>query len=154
MIYKWYESIETWYICTYHVNVFTNIISCTHDIILMNMYAWYVSCIWRCISCQHDLESGCLDINLFSCVHELFVSCELKIGSCLHDCNGKWFVVVSVRTEEWVQPLLYLSISKSCQLSSTHSPLFMDEIFLTDLRTSKKKFDPHSLLHWFHRVYS
>jgi hypothetical protein len=36
---------------------------------------------------------------------------------------GKWLVSVRVRTEERVQPLLYLSISKSYQLSSTDSPL-------------------------------
>jgi hypothetical protein len=36
---------------------------------------------------------------------------------------GKLLVSVSVRTEERVQPLLYLSISKSYQLSSTDSPL-------------------------------
>ncbi len=36
---------------------------------------------------------------------------------------GKWLVSVSVRTEERVQPLLHLSISKSYQLSSTDSPL-------------------------------
>ena len=32
---------------------------------------------------------------------------------------GKWFVSVRVRTEDPVQPLLYLSISKPYQLSST-----------------------------------
>ena len=36
---------------------------------------------------------------------------------------GKWLVSASVRTEERVQLLLHLSISKSCQLSSTDSPL-------------------------------
>jgi hypothetical protein len=37
--------------------------------------------------------------------------------------SGKWIVSVSVKTEERVYPSLHLSISKSYQLSSTHSPL-------------------------------
>jgi hypothetical protein len=36
---------------------------------------------------------------------------------------GKWIVCVSVRTEYSVQPLLYLSISKPHQLSSTDHPV-------------------------------
>ena len=39
------------------------------------------------------------------------------IGAHIHP--GKWFVSVRVRTEDPVQPLLYLSISKPYQLSST-----------------------------------
>ena len=57
------------YTFTYHVYMFLNIISCVHDIMIVKLLTWYISCLNEFLSCWQDMFACKHDINLQHLIH-------------------------------------------------------------------------------------
>ena len=61
----------------------------------MKVYTWYVSCIWRCISCQHDLT-----VLIWICFHVYMNFCFMwtkKLDHVFKIIIHTWWVIMSTK---------------------------------------------------------